>query len=150
MRAVELLEKRRFIDVERRQRIANRYRLTDSRTWPGTRTIHLAASEKKRSTGGVVQPCDGGAVRPPPGGVTRPDGRVVPPEEARQLLQKLAKLVGVHHRLGGVARPEQEIRTSEQERSAETKRVQPEAQPQAVHRSREEQLAYVAAMMKRE
>jgi DNA-binding transcriptional MocR family regulator len=123
LRAIGQLEERRFIEVERRPRLANRYTITDPQTWPV------------------------GSVAPPAGGTAQPDaGRTVPPEEVRELLRNFAKQVAPRDQPSRVMRPEQDVRTSEQE-PADTNGVADKlARP--AHRSQSEQLAYVAAMTK--
>jgi hypothetical protein len=140
MRAVELLERRHFVEVDRRQRVGNRYRLTDPKRWPGSKTP---------ARGGIVQPTVAESEQGSAGGITQPDRRVTPPEEARKLLRQLVNLVGRRDHRGGVVRPEQDRRCSEQVRLKEADPKQPEGRTNPPHRSREEQLAYVAAAAKK-
>ena len=124
MRAVDLLEERRYIDIQRQLRVANRYTLTDPATWP---------INQCRARGCVAQP-DG--------------GRTTPPDNVRQLLQTFANQVASGNQPGGVARPEQVFRTSEQEGRAPSANRNAEGAAKRAHRSQAEQLAYVKAMSK--
>lgn len=125
MRAVDLLQERRFVDVERQLRIGNRYRLTDPETWVA---------------GGMAQPAAGSTAQPV-------SGRAVLPDNVRELLRHFARQVAPRDQPGGMARPEQGFRTSEQERPEErSNRAGDASRP--VHRSQAEQIAYVKAMNK--
>ena len=119
-----LLEERRYIDIQRQLRVANRYTLTDPATWP---------INECRARGCVAQP-DG--------------GRTTPPDNVRQLLQTFANQVASGNQPGGVARPEQVFRTSEQEGRAPSANRNAEGAAKRAHRSQAEQLAYVKAMSK--
>jgi hypothetical protein len=125
MRAVDLLEERRFVVIQRQLRIANRYTLTDPATWSG---------DEQRAGGRVAQPAG---------------GRTTPPDNVRRLLQVFAKQVASGHQPGGIARPEQVFQTSEQEPGAESPKPTPEVAAKSAHRSQAEQIAYVKAMSKR-
>jgi DNA-binding transcriptional MocR family regulator len=98
MRAIEFLERRRFIEVERRLRVGNRYRLTDPRTWP---------------TGGTAQPGPGSTAQPE-------TGRIPPPEKVRELLRSFTKQVAWRNQPGRMVRPEQELGNSKQEGTGRT------------------------------
>jgi hypothetical protein len=124
MRAIDLLEERRFIDVRRELRVANRYTVIDPTAWP---------VEQPRGAGGVAQP------------VT---GCITPPEDVRQLLQTFAKQVVPRSQPGGVVRPEQVFQNSEQEGGVERSGRTSTAADKPAHRSQAEQLAFVKAMTK--
>lgn len=124
MRAIDFLEARRFVDIERRLRIANRYTLTDPRTW---------------RTGGMVQPVASSTVQPDA-------GCAMPPDKVRELLRNFATQVAPRNHSGGMAQPEQAFRTSEQE---EKRNAGAEGTAKPAHRSQAEQMAYVTAMSKR-
>jgi hypothetical protein len=97
MRAIDFLEHRRFIDVERRLRVGNCYRLTDPKTWP---------------TGGIVQPGSGSTAQPE-------TGRVPPPERVRELLRNFTNQVAWRNQPGCMVQPEQDLRNSKQEEPEE-------------------------------
>jgi len=124
MRAVDLLEERRFIEIQRQLRIANRYTLIDPAAWP---------VDPRQAPGGVAQP---GA------------GCIMPPENVRQLLQTFAKQVVPRNQPGGVVRPEQVFQNSEQEGGVERSGHTSTAADKPAHRSQAEQLAFVKAMTK--
>jgi hypothetical protein len=117
MRAVDLLEERQFIDVERRARIANRYTLTDPVTWQ-------VCGRAKCGTGRVAQP---------------DAGRVAPPEAVRHALRTFIRQVAPHHHSGRVVPLQQELQNSEQMDVNQNLKAGRRGTP----RSREEQLAYV-------
>jgi hypothetical protein len=117
MRAVDLLEERRLMDVERRPRIANRYTLTDPVTWQ------------------VRDPPKCGTAR-----VAQPDaGRVAPPEAVRDALRQFIRQVAPQHHAGRVGPLQQELQNSEQRDVNQNLKAGRRDTP----RSREEQLAYV-------
>jgi DNA-binding transcriptional MocR family regulator len=123
MRAVDVLEKRGFIGVQRKSRVANRYELTDPAAWP---------FDQQRARGRVTRPDSGG---------------ITPPDKAHRLLQSFAKLVVSGNQPGGVVRPEQVFQKSEQEvRIEHSDRKAITAKPP--HRTQAEQLAFVKAMTK--
>lgn len=128
IRGVDLLEVRRFVDVERRPRVANRYTLTDPKTWPVDRMAQPQAGSKTQ----------------------RDAGRVALPERVRELLHAFTRQVAPRDQPGRVVQPEQGFRTSEQGCKGSKTSGGEESARKPAHRSQAEQLAYVAAMTKRD
>jgi hypothetical protein len=126
MRAVDLLEVRRFIEVERQPRVGNRYTLTHPTTW---------------YTNAAAQPIPGGTAQPASSGVA-------PPDKVRELLRHFTQQVALSNQAGGVVRPERVFRTSEQEEQAERCASAQAKSARPAARSQAEQLAFVAEMTK--
>jgi hypothetical protein len=124
MRAVDLLQQRRFIVVQRHLRVANRYALTDPAGWP----------MDERGALGCMAPPDA--------------GRATPPDNVRQLLQAFAKQVASGNQPVGMARPEQVFQNSEQEGAVQSPEHNAKVTLKPTHRSQAEQLAYVKVMSK--
>lgn len=128
IRSVDLLEARRFLAVDRQPRVGNRYTLTDPNTWP-------------------IDPM----ARPAHGSKTRPDAdRVALPEKVRELLHAFTKQVPPRDQPGRVTQPQQDFQTSEQGCAGAEMNGRAESEAKPAHRSQAEQLAYVAAMIKRD
>jgi hypothetical protein len=125
IRAIDLLEGR-FVHVERHPRVANRYTLTDPKTWPVDRIRQSEAGSK-----------------------TQPEAdRVTLPGRVRELLHAFSKQVAPRDQPGRAVRPEQDFRSCEQEPPDIKMNAGREVAPKTPHRSQAEQLAYVAAMTK--
>jgi hypothetical protein len=121
MRAVDLLEQRRFVGVERNPRIANRYILTDPATWQ-------VRAPPKCATGGVAQPVA---------------DRTAPPEAVRDVLRQFISQVAPCHHPGRTPQLQQELQNSEQTNVNQN----PKTGRRSAARSREEQIAYVNNVM---